>query len=470
MKNIKEHVLNSSLIGLEIEFLTKLDSVSAARSLTKNLGTKVVVPYEIDNFNKYTVKRKSPIIPTSEIFKLELDYSGGVECHELITGPLNYKKARNVLIKTFNWIKENGWTTERCSIHLNISFDKNKIKLKNSIGKINILKFCLDIDELSIYNKFPNRIESIYANSIKNILLNNIFYISSVDNNQFKVPDKKYYGVNFKKLEKEYLEFRYVGGKDYENKIQNILDINDYFILFLYDNIQNLDLTENNKRKIKQTIDKNKIYLDVYKNPEMLSKNFPELYVSVDLNENIDVIKTYWHQIKDKVIKIMIRGGVKKGSLNYDTELSRLQVKDVDFYSSDISGFELINCTGHGYISNCHLYDCNFTQVLIDQSEIISGNSIKNSKITDSNANQGNLLENCYIENFKTYIIDCKVEGGIFRKGTFGENIEISKETNIIDYNELTNKEKLGKRIGVYKKVDNSQYKEHRYLQITKGK
>ena len=62
-----------------------------------------------------------------ETFKLEPDNSGGTGMIELVTGPLPFVEAKIIMAKTLKWIRENGKTNERCSIHINIAFDGKKL-------------------------------------------------------------------------------------------------------------------------------------------------------------------------------------------------------------------------------------------------------------------------------------------------------------------------------------------------------
>ena len=56
--------------------------------------------------------------------------------------------------------------------------------------------------------------------------------INLTDPTQFD-PNSKYYGINFEKRIKNYLEFRYIGGKDWDKKTNKILGLLDLFIVQL---------------------------------------------------------------------------------------------------------------------------------------------------------------------------------------------------------------------------------------------
>ena len=112
-------------------------------------------------------KAHSDFEPTDKEFKIEPDMSGGKGLMELVTGAMPYRNARIMMIKALGWIRQNGYTTERSGIHLNLSFDKDYLEDKNMISKMNTLKFILDFNEKQVYNLFPDRENSVYAKSIK---------------------------------------------------------------------------------------------------------------------------------------------------------------------------------------------------------------------------------------------------------------------------------------------------------------
>ena len=60
---------------------------------------------------------------------------------------------------------------------------------------------------------------------------------------------EKYYGVNFSKLPKNYIEFRYLGGKDYENRYNSIMNLTEHFVLSLYDSLMNPTYNEKDLQK-----------------------------------------------------------------------------------------------------------------------------------------------------------------------------------------------------------------------------
>jgi hypothetical protein len=194
-------------------------------------------------FKQYHSKFK----PDATNFKIEPDYSGGSSMMELVTGPMSYTDCRLALLKILKFIQEECYTNDKSSLHINVSFDPEKTK--NTLQKLNILKMLLNMDEDKVYKAFPNRQNNIYAKSIKKIIPYKQFdYVNDAVNiaqNNVYIPDQKYYGVNFNHIYDQTssrLEFRYIGGEDYQFKINDILDLMQYFVTFAWQNtIEPLD-------------------------------------------------------------------------------------------------------------------------------------------------------------------------------------------------------------------------------------
>lgn len=108
-------------------------------------------------------KAHSDFVPCDKVFKIEPDMSGGKGLVELVTGPIPYRNARVIIIKMLDWIEANGYTSDRASIHLNMSFQTEYLEDPIMVSKMNVLKFILEFDEQQVYNFFPERENSTYA-------------------------------------------------------------------------------------------------------------------------------------------------------------------------------------------------------------------------------------------------------------------------------------------------------------------
>jgi hypothetical protein len=432
-------ILSSSKVGIEFEFFTELSPKETVKSLTRHLGKKVVIPVEITGLN--TTEKgtyHSDIEPTPTLFKLERDFSGGKEMYELITGAMPYEEARIIIIKMLQWIKFNGWSDDKSAIHLNISFNQFKARLRTPLMGLNVLKFCLGFDEEYIYERFPNRRDSVYAKSIYNIYPLNrfVFYDSpeQIDKNEYIVPNEKYYGVNFLKLPKDYIEIRYLGGRGYENKTYKILEILEYTVLKLYSTLQQGDsYTPEEKDKLYKILREQKKVAQTFSDPEKFLLTYPNIQITVDMKGNFEVIKAYWTSIREPLFSLISDSGLKSGHFNLDTDFSAIQVRNGSMKKANhIKSMELFDCDVSGTISDCLLFRCTVMTSRLNSCKLLDSNVVTNSKVECTSIEKGNVLNNCYIKN-DAENINGIINGGVIRKGLIGLDAEISPQTLIVD-------------------------------------
>ena len=148
--------IHNSKIGFEFEFFAKTDLKEVKESLTRTLNKKI----------RIEEKAHSDFSPSEDVFKLEPDNSGGSGMIELVTGPLHFTEAKLIMAKTLKWIRENGSTNDRCSIHVNIAFNGSTLGTETNMTNLDIGKFVLNFDEDKVYEEFPKRKNSVYAKSI----------------------------------------------------------------------------------------------------------------------------------------------------------------------------------------------------------------------------------------------------------------------------------------------------------------
>lgn len=435
----KFKVLTAAKIGWEFEFYSELPPKEAVRSISKALDKIVKIPVIIEGLNaSLKAKYHSDFDPTADIFKIERDFSGGKNMYELITGPMSYGDSRIVLIKMFKWIQDNGFTNDKCSVHMNISFDDFKIKLKNPLVNLNALKFILGFDEEIVYKEFPGRRNSVYAKTINNIYPNNKFAFFAtpavVDSSEYVTPKEKYYGVNFTKLTKSYLEFRYCGGKDYEKKTNPVLNLMDYFVTHIYNTLQdNYNYTPNDVHQLHKLLKNISSISACFSDPKRFFVQYPDIRVTIDLKGDYEIIKTYWTHIRDVLFVLVNDSKLEKGHYNFDTDLSAHQLRRGSLINANnCNGIEFVDCILDGVFTDCKFYSCIIKSSRIERSVLVEGNDVLSCKLTDVFAPMGNKINDSYILNV-TDIIDCEVEGGVIRKSIIGENAKISSSTLIVE-------------------------------------
>jgi hypothetical protein len=422
----KDIEIYKTKVGLEVEFVRNPDYKigEIKKELSRLLNTKIKIEKE----------HHSDFTPTDNHFKLEPDFSLGDHSVELVTGPMDYNHARIVLMKVLGWLRENKKvkTTERCGLHLNLNYPDTRY-----IADIDMLKFILLFDEEEIYKRFPKRRDNLYTKSIKEIVpLHSNFDFNTITTNRtsFIYPKSKYYGINFEKLSKGYLEFRYIGGRKYEEQQSDILYLLDYFLKSLKDSYNNKD-----NKKIKEILidllePKKKVFLagQNYFNFKNIFKN---IEFKVDNKTDDETLKLFFPIMWREIFPILIRmKEVKfnmKGIINYDTDNSCIELAGfimrrtlvenprVLFYDCRLINMVLIGVP---------IYDCVVSNSDLDRCKTMNSR-FKNTRVKNEDNNYAEFTE-CYLDGVR--IMDSSIKGGIFRKGEYS-NTDMDDNVIIIE-------------------------------------
>lgn len=422
----KGEILKAAIVGFEFEFFSDLSRKECASSISKELRKRVVAR------DAYHSKQ----LATPDVWKIEPDTSGGGKMHELVTGPMPYYEAIACLPKILSWIGQNGWTDERCAVQLNFSFDGFKIKTRDKLEHLNRLKFVLGFDEQYVYERFPKRKNSIYARSINSIYPINKFVFTDdflyINPENYELPYDKYYGVNFQKLQQGYLELRYCGGRGYEKKYSQIMDILSYAIVFTHGVLENNHLySDADVRMLRMAMREHKKVVNSFSDLKSFFLNYPNIKLSVDLKGDYQVVSTFYVTVREKLFDLIIRGGMKSGYVNYDADVGRYQVKDAWMMKAfPLQGFEVFDSRIQGNISNCSLYRCEVSNSHIVDCHIYGG-EVRNTKLINCPTESGTLLKNCYIDARKN-TINGEIVGSIIRSGYLGPFSEVSNDTEVV--------------------------------------
>lgn len=412
-KSNRESILSASLVGVEFEFYSNKSLEETHKQLESLLGLSISLED----------KAHSDFQPSADHFKMEPDMSGGSGLIELVTGALPYRNARITIIKVLGWIRENGYTTDRASIHLNISFNSKYLEDPVMVSKMNTLKFILSFNEKQVFKFFPEREDSVYAKSIKWIMPKSEsvnFEANQINTLNFEFPNTKYYGVNFLKKEKNYIEFRYIGGKGYEKRQEDILYLAERFTLQLFYSCVNKDFTPADKIEFRRILAKNKPVIKALKDHRNLNKYWPNINILVDLQDNYQVVKVHWDSIKERVMSLITKGSLTEGIINYDSDFGSIQVKDgrmdTCFWAEN---YEFISSKLRGTFISCDFYGCEIESSDIETSNFYEATETKESKIKSSFIHGSCELINSYVFG-KDTIFKGKMIGGIFREGSIG--------------------------------------------------
>lgn len=419
--------LEDAIIGFEFEFYMN-KGFSYSRTIA--MLDKILDPVNVYGFKTY----HSDFKPTGNNFKLENDFSGGADMVELITSPLPYYEAKCYLVKIIKFIQDYGYTTDKASIHFNISFSDNCIK---NLSNLNMLKLILDIDEDEIYNKYPMRKGNVYAKSVKKIIpyKDYDFFNTSINiiHHNLRIPNDKYFGINFQHVlddkDNKRLEYRYIGGENYEKNVGNLLYFMDKFIIYTYDAI-NADFTEDNVLQLQEYLKTNNELLNTFNKYDNFIANYPSITVQIDRIYEYDIVSSYYDQIYDKLFHIMTSiEDLKDCIINYASDTHKYEIIDANIKTStQLYGIDLINCECNGIFKECFFVNCEVLDSQIENTTI-RNSDITNSKLSECDAENSN-LNNCY---FVDGLMNCNMYGGVLRSGKIGDEAYINSDVNIVN-------------------------------------
>lgn len=420
--------LNQAKVGFEFEFYMK--DLSFYKTL--ELLNKELSPVLVHGFRQY----HSDFTPDEKNFKIEPDLSGGSNMVELVTGPMQYQMAKYYLIKILKFIQNYGYTNEKSSVHFNLSFEGDK-----NLNDLNILKLILNTDEDEIYRFYPSRKGNIYAKTVKSIIPYKEYDFFNIPistvKNSIRIPSDKYFGINFlhinndKKTQR--LEYRYIGGRDYEQNIGNIVYFLDRFILDCYNSID-ASFNQSDAQKLEEYLETN---IDKYRNFSKYDNfivEYPKIQIQVDQNFMYELVSSYFARIYPRLFAL-IEGtdSLQDCIVNFVTSTQTLEVVDAKVKGTlTLKEIEFINCNiVDGLFEDCKFHSCEIDNTQITKSKI-SHSEVNNSKVLSCRVEQSG-LKNCY---FMNGYLNGDMDGGVFRSGELGPFATVSPETKIVSSSE----------------------------------
>ena len=415
-------VLKYAKIGFEFEFFTDKPYHKLLEYLNRELDVKV---------SGYRVYHSS-FDPEETHWKIEPDLSLGYSGVELISGPLPYVNAKIYLLKVLKILQGSEFSTDdKCSIHVNISFDPETSP--RVLDDLNKLKLILNVDENFVYKYFPERENNFYAKSVKKIIPFKSFQFSSnaaeLLVNSLELPDTKYYGINMLNVFEGRVEYRYIGGDDYQENTGEILDLMDYFIQLTWDSIDELD--EEDMEELSDYLEEN---INQFKNFSKLDNfiaQFPSIMLQVDMGNEMSILKTYYEQMYDELYDIITNiYNLSNCIINYDTEEQKIEIIDATFKTIfDIKNIILIDCViDGGSFSKCTIINSEIKNAHLNNCTLEMTDVYK-SKIESCKVTHGSVLHDCYVFNT---LLDGEMKGGIFRSGKLGDYGLLDSDVKIV--------------------------------------
>jgi len=414
--------LKSAVVGFEFEFYLKdLSYYKTLEMLNAELS-----PVKVWGFRQY----HSDFQPDALNFKIEPDLSGGANMVELVTGPMSFYDAKYFLIKIINFIKRHGYTNDKSSVHFNISFsDQN-------LNHLNALKLILNLDEEEIYKNYPSRKSNVYSKSVKKIIPYkeyDFFNIPiTVVKNNLRLPSDKYYGVNFLNInnnkESQRLEFRYIGGKDYESNSGQLIYFLEKFIILTWDCI-NQDFDTEDASKLEDYLDLNIRTYNNFSHYDNFITNFPSVQLQIDQDHSYEVVSAYYQKVYPKIFSIVDScENLENCIINYVTQTQTFEVVDVTLKTTQtLKDVDFVNSKLEGLFDNCLFLGCEIKNSQCLKSKLIQ-TDCEESKVLSCKVDQSQ-LKNCY---FVGGYLNGDMIGGVYRSGKLGPFATMDVDVKII--------------------------------------
>jgi hypothetical protein len=416
-------ILKKAILGFEFEFYTDRSYYKLLELLNRELK-----PIKVHGRRKY----HSDMEVDEYNFKIEPDLSGGPNMVELITGPMPYHNAKLILLKILHIMQIYTKTDDKCSIHINISFDKEQTD--KTLDHLNKLKIILNTDEDLVFKYFPTRKDNFYSKSVRRLIpFKGYDYVNDAINiliNNIQLPDTKYYGINIKEAYNGRLEFRYIGDKDYQFKTREIMELMDYFIGLTWnciDEVMDTDDIEELRKFLQDNINNFKNFAKL----ENFIAEFPTIQLEVDKDESFVVVKTYYSNIYNKIYDVIKNiYNLNNCILNWDTESKRLEIVDADFKTIfDLKNMSIIESNANGGTYNdCLFINCDVKNAHLHNCTMVS-TEIYNCKMENTDVDQLCMLKNCY---FYGGNMNGDFLSGVFRSGKVGEFGRLSDDVKIV--------------------------------------
>ena len=357
---------------------------------------------------------------------------------EVKTPQYSYFEALFILPKILELLK--GLKDEKNSyLYFRIGFNKDFCDL----DQINIMKFCLEFNEDYVLKHLTDL--TLDGSFEKFTDIKPIDLESCIDTIKKRMDSLKYtdyediYGIDFSSIKLGYVTFTYAREINYRNKWEELLKCLNHTIITLYNTCSSYDFTEAEAKKIEELDDNYKKTAEAFGCYEIFKEKYKSIKLTKDLNSDNIEMDVIFPAIKDKLFDIVVRCGIKEPESNYDSDISKLQLKNIEtkkcyhLNGVDIVDSELTNCT----VRNCDLYDTKVEKSSIIKSNLFGYADCKDCNIRDSFVSMNIKLKDCNVSG-PLGKMGGMMKGGSLRDTTVITSIaEISDDVDKNNVNEI---------------------------------
>jgi hypothetical protein len=297
----------------------------------------------------------------------------------------------------------------------------------------------LNIDEDEIYRTYPTRKDNVYAKTVKKIIPYkeyDFFNIPvNVVKNNMRLPSDKYYGINFLNINNEKksqrLEFRYIGGKDYEKNLGQLIYFMERFIINTNESVD-MDFDAEDVNKLEEYLEENIKNFKNFSSYDNFIVDFSSIQLQIDQDSNYDVVSTYYTKIHSRLFSLIdSTESLKDCIINYVTSTQNMEIVDARIKTtSTLRNYDLVNCHIEGIFEDCLFLGCEITNSQCIKSKLLQSEA-DDSKILNCKVEQST-LNNCY---FMNGMLNGDMYGGVFRSGKLGPFATMDSEVKVVTDN-----------------------------------
>ena len=250
-----------------------------------------------------------------------------------------------------------------------------------------------------------------------------------------RLPSDKYYGVNFLHVnsdkESQRLEFRYIGGRDYEKNIGQLIYFLERFVIDVYDSVD-VDFDAEDVKKLEEYLEDNiKTYKNFSKYDNFIVDHH-SVQIQIDQNSNYDVVSTYYSKIYNRIFQLIdSTEGLKDCIINYVTSTQTLEIVDANVKTtSTLKNLDFVNSNLEGIFEDCLFLGCEIKNSQCIKSKLLQSEA-EESKILNCKVDQSTLT-NCFFMNGH---LNGDMYGGVFRSGKLGPFATMDSDVKVITDN-----------------------------------
>ena len=371
-----DSIIGNSLIGFEIKGTFKKEDDELMMMLSPVLNREIL-------YSNIEYKLLEPTDKNAILIKDGYEYI-------IKTSLYNYFEAIYIIPKLFEFLHNNLDKNEHNYIYLKLGFNES-VNLSN----LNVTKFVLNFNEKFILDNIVDltkngnieKLSDFKPASIENCSstiqkqLDGLKYNDGVDNN---------YGVDFGNIKLGYITLKYLSDIDYNKKKDDILKCINHIIITLHNSSTILEYTEDELKKIEKYNEDFDAFSKAFGCYELFHEKYKGIKLTVDLDEDKGNVNLIFPSLKEKLFNLVICNNIKQATVNYDSDVSRLQIKDVDLVKCyHLEGIDIVECDIRNCnIKKCDIYDCEVEDSFINDCNLFGYCDCVQSK-----------FKNCFISN-----------------------------------------------------------------------